>query len=398
MRIAIMGHNLRVAGGMYVGRSVITALSRVAPEDEYWINVPAGMGYEKIPHPPRAQLQLFHRDRGALGQLWYERRQLPQLLRDFRPDLVWGLGNFVVQTPGARHAFLTMESHYVYSGRHNQGMSARSRFSIMVSKRRIRHALTFADLLFCQTRTMAARVRANLGYEGNLAIMPTSVAPVAQDFDHSPPAVFKSLKGKYILFCLAKYYPHKNLDALLDLMERYPQELADVVILVTVAPDHDVRAPAFLKRLEQPHLRERVINVGPVPFEQLGSYYTNSHALIMPTVLESFSATHVEAMQYGCPILTSDMDFARDVCGDAAVYFDPWDIATMKDAIVRLKTDATLAPALLRVARQRMQDIFKSWDEIVAAAMVQLRALVAGQPIPNLYPQGAGAQPTAASA
>lgn len=393
-----MGHNLRVAGGMYVGRSVITALSRVAPEDEYWINVPAGLGYEKIPRPARSELVLYHRNAGTLGQLWYERTQLPRLLREFKPDLVWGLGNFVTQTPGARNVFLTMESHYVYGGRHNAGMSALARLSIQISRRRMVRALRFADLLFCQTRTMAARIRSRLGYRGNIAIMPTSVAPISQDFDHSPPEIFSTLKGKYILFCLAKYYPHKNLDALLDMMERYPRELEDVVIIVTVAPDHDRHAPAFLKRLAQPSLRDRVINVGPIPFEELGRYYVNSHALIMPTVLESFSATHVEAMQYRCPILTSNLDFARDVCGDAAIYFDPWNIETMKDAVLKLKNHPQLREQLLHVAEQRMRDIFRSWDDIVAAAMVQLRALVAGQPVPDLYQDQPMPVPAAATA
>ena len=45
--------------------------------------------------------------------------------------------------------------------------------------------------------------------------------------------------------------------------------------------------------------------------------------MILPTLLESFSATYIEAMFHGKTILTSDLDFARDVCGEAAFYFDP---------------------------------------------------------------------------
>ena len=45
----------------------------------------------------------------------------------------------------------------------------------------------------------------------------------------------------------------------------------------------------------------------------------------MPTLLESFSGTYVEAMYHQIPIFTSDIDFAHDVCKEAAFYFDPLD-------------------------------------------------------------------------
>jgi len=53
------------------------------------------------------------------------------------------------------------------------------------------------------------------------------------------------------------------------------------------------------------------------------SLYAQSDALLMPTLLESFSGTYVEAMFHKIVILTSKLDFAEDVCGESAFYFDP---------------------------------------------------------------------------
>lgn len=74
--------------------------------------------------------------------------------------------------------------------------------------------------------------------------------------------------------------------------------------------------------------------------------YHRCHGMLLPTLLESFSITYVEAMQYGLPVLTSDMWFARGVCERAATYFNPFDAADILRAIDRtFASDATIAAA-----------------------------------------------------
>ena len=40
-------------------------------------------------------------------------------------------------------------------------------------------------------------------------------------------------------------------------------------------------------------------------------------------------------MQFGLPILTSDRDFARHICQDAALYFDPLDADSVARSMAR---------------------------------------------------------------
>src|SRR5262249_5796330 len=104
-------------------------------------------------------------------------------------------------------------------------------------------------------------------------------------------------------------------------------------------------------------------------------YYQNSQALILPTVLESFTSTYPEAMKFNCPILTSDLDFARVVCGDAALYFDPWNVDSMCEAILRLRDDPQLAQELTARGRERFKQIACSWDDIVGSALKTITEL-----------------------
>ena len=67
-----------------------------------------------------------------------------------------------------------------------------------------------------------------------------------------------------------------------------------------------------------------------------------SDAMLLPTMLECFSASYPEAMVMKKPVLTSDLSFARSICGNAAIYFNPFDPADIADKIIGLVNDKTL--------------------------------------------------------
>jgi glycosyltransferase involved in cell wall biosynthesis len=116
--------------------------------------------------------------------------------------------------------------------------------------------------------------------------------------------------------------------------------------------------------------------VGPVEQEELHAYYGNCGGLILPTLLESFSGTYLEAMQFKCPILTSDLDFAHDVCGPAARYFDPFDTSSIRDAILELMKTPARRDELVQAGVERRRTYVRDWDSIVADALAELESLV----------------------
>ncbi|MHC4696108.1 MAG: glycosyltransferase [Planctomycetota bacterium] len=130
--------------------------------------------------------------------------------------------------------------------------------------------------------------------------------------------------------------------SIVAMLRRFPDELRNVAVITTVAAHQYPTARRLLRAIDHPAVRGRITNVRPLPQSALAAYYRNCQALFLPTLLESFTATYLEAMHFGVPILTSDLGFARHVCGDAAVYFDPWNPRPIRDAILRLRSDSDL--------------------------------------------------------
>ena len=387
MRVAVLAYQLRVAGGLAVGRNIIAALRRVADRHEFLLILPAGLGYESIEKPSRCEFVYFRRSSGRMKQLLFERWKLPGLLRAWRPDLVWGLGNSGLTRPGAPQAILFHKAHFVYGPEFIRREPLFYRVGNLLAQRRLLRCLPGTQLILCQTQTIARRIPEHLGFRGRVAVMPNAVSRFAEVAGRPPkPAPLAPLEGTFKLFCLARYYTHKNLEILAEAFERYPDELADVRVILTVAADQHPRAPRFVARLQSPALRERLINVGPLPEDALASYYTHCDALVLPTRLESFTATYVEAMRYGCPILTSDLDFAREICGDAADYFDPLDARDVCRAVCALRDSDERRRALAEAGRRRSATFVRDWDSIVADAFRELEAVAASRTMPDAAP------------
>lgn len=376
MKIAVLAHNLRSAGGLSVGRNIVAALGRVADQHDYLITLPANVGYEGVALPTRCQSHYLSRWLGSTSQICFEFFQLRSLVRRFKPDLIWGLGNFVIPRAGCPQALLCHQPYFVYDPAEQPKRVWYRRPEVRMTLARFKRGLPYTNFVFCQTETMVRRFRDAFDFRGEMAVLPNAVSRFATAGDPACPAKLAPLTGKFPLLCLTKYYIHKNLHVLVDMFEQFDAQLRDVVVVLTLTPGDDEAAPAFLRRIARSKARDHFLNVGRIDQSELAGYFRHCRALIMPSVLESFSATYIEAMQFGTPILASDMDFSREVCGDAALYFDPWRADSIRDAILRLQQEPALQRDLVARGNQRKQLFFRTWDQIVAQAVSGLEQCV----------------------
>lgn len=79
---------------------------------------------------------------------------------------------------------------------------------------------------------------------------------------------------------------------------------------------------------------ENVKLLGRVSDEELVRLYNQASCFIFPSIYEGFGLPPIEAMECGCPVLASDIPVIHEVCADAAIYFDPYDIHNIHDTIV----------------------------------------------------------------
>lgn len=75
--------------------------------------------------------------------------------------------------------------------------------------------------------------------------------------------------------------------------------------------------------------------------------------LAYPSIFEGFGLPPVEAMAAGTPVLAGDRSSMPEVCGDAALLVDPFDVDAIADGVERLVTDPKLSARLVVLGRER---------------------------------------------
>lgn len=323
----------------------------------------------------------YRRRLSHLGRWFFDRFTLNKITARFRPDVVWGMGNLCFIDPPRPQA-ISIQNPYLFYGTRNTGrLSFIDRLWCFFLRRHFRRQLPATDVVFCQTATMAERMRSVWDYQGKCVVSSKAVSNFSTlEPTGRVPDALRGNEDKFKLLYLARYYPHKGLEVLLEVMERYADELADTVTVITIAADQHPNAARLLNTIRKKGLEDRIINVGPLDQQELADYYAACDCLVMPTRLESFSGTYLEAMHFGLPILTSDLDFAREVCGDAALYFDPWSPESIKTAILRVKNHHALAQELIEKGHERLNTGFgRTWENIAMEMLYNLEQLVHAQ-------------------
>ncbi len=165
-------------------------------------------------------------------------------------------------------------------------------------------------------------------------------------------------KAKISILCLSAYYAHKNLEIIPQIAfyihEIRPELAFEFVLTLPETEPGLSRIQAIAERLK---VGEFIKNIGPVSLLKGPEVYQNSHMSILPSVLETFSANYPEAMAMGRPMLTSDLDFARDICGDAACYFKADDARDAANQTIELIENLALREQLIANGKRRL----KAW-------------------------------------
>lgn len=388
LRLVLNAVPLSSAGGRTVGLNVLRSLRAVAPEHAYLALVPAGVGYEEACEATGLPYRAFPRVRGyALWRTWFDQVGVQRLADAHGADALFTMGNLGPVRPRVPHVILFHNPYYIYPW---QAMGLRltpwERVLVRVQQRMFAASLPRAAAVIAQTPVAARRLSATFGLPAaRVAVVPNAVSldhlqPVAGPSATAARMVAAAPAGTLRVLTLSRYYPHKNLEQVLAVAEwlRARGEHG-ITLFLTIGADQHPGAARLLAEIARRGLGEQVVNLGPVPLATLPSIYAATDVVFLPTLLESFSGSYLEAMHYQRPIVTSRLDFAEECCGEAALYADPAEPAASADALLRLAGDAALRAELGRRGAARLAQYGVGWPE-VTRAMVAVLERAAGGP------------------
>jgi glycosyltransferase involved in cell wall biosynthesis len=143
---------------------------------------------------------------------------------------------------------------------------------------------------------------------------------------------FKSrftLQGRFLLYSGGSEY-RKNLERLVKAFGVLVEKQPDLTLLVT--GNLDPRWNAALENTS-PVAQSRVKFAGKLSESDLCLAYSAADTVVYPSLCEGFGRVCLEAMETGTPIACSNLPVMREVAGDYACWFDPFDNLSIVAAI-----------------------------------------------------------------
>lgn len=155
--------------------------------------------------------------------------------------------------------------------------------------------------------------------------------------------------GQYVL-AVGRLRSKKNLLALMDAHRLAVLQGAASQLVLAGPPGDDVERLLLMGRRAQPG---SVLLPGFVPEALLPELYAGAAAVLVPSLIEGFGLTALEAMASGVPVLASAQGAVAESVGDAALRVDGRDAAAMARGIVHLCADHSLRQRLILAGRQQ---------------------------------------------
>jgi glycosyltransferase involved in cell wall biosynthesis len=100
---------------------------------------------------------------------------------------------------------------------------------------------------------------------------------------------------------------------------------------------------------------EKVRFLGHVPTDFLAKLWKDAGALVFPSLHEGFGIPLVEAMQFGIPILCSEVGSLPEVASDAAFYVNTKDPMALAEGLKLISTDNQLRSSLTQNGFKRLE-------------------------------------------
>lgn len=111
----------------------------------------------------------------------------------------------------------------------------------------------------------------------------------------------------------------------------------------------------------------RFIRLGFVPTEDLVALYNYATVFVMPSVYEGFGLPILEAMQSGCPVVTTKGGSLAEVAGEAAYFVDGYAVESIAKGIEKVYGDRNLRETLIKKGFEQAQKF--SWEKTAEATI-----------------------------
>lgn len=287
------------------------------------------------------------------------KKQLRELECQINPDVVYSItapSYFTFKVPEVMrftNPWVTHPNKYSWSV-----LSLKERIYYYLYGLNQKRMMKVAHYFITQTKTCAEGIRRVTGEpEEHVKVVHNVLPAIFKQVENTP-----IVEDEYInIACVGAATTHKNFDIIPDVIKELDDlGINNVRIHVTLPSDEPTLGKVSAK-LKKYGLNERLINHGRLAQKDLAEMYRRCQFCFLPTLLEVFSASTVEAMYFNLSIVATNFPFNTEVLADACLYYEPKNAKDAAKQFAKLIADKELQ-ATMRERMARQLTIYGDYD------------------------------------
>jgi glycosyltransferase involved in cell wall biosynthesis len=320
-------------------------------------------------------------------RFWFEQSQVSELIRRSGADVLLSAGNFALRNAPVPQILLSRNSLYTSSdfyrdlvSRRHFGIWVDTKLKAILAKQSVQWAdctvapsRAFADELEAWTGRKVVAIHHGFDRESFLSGESTLGPTIQQQLDR--------YTGALRLLFVSHYNYYRNFETLLRAIPGIQQTLGShrVKLFLTCKLSSrenpgSYRAEAAAALMKRLNIEDSVIELGSVPYGALHHVYRACDLYVTPAYTETFAHPLVEAMSCGLPVVASDLPVHREICGDAALYFERFSESALTEAVCQIATTPALRRQLSERALKRANAF--SWKEHTSQIVALAQSLL----------------------
>lgn len=377
MKIAINGLSAKTGGGVTYLRNLIPRLAGLGKENEYYIIIPRGPNKLGVKCPDQGNVRLIEMQvPNIVTRILKEQILLPFILWEHRVETLYCPANVAPLLAPCR-VVLLIQSINPYMPIRRRSLYQRTRLWILrilsrISAKKARKVLFLSDY----SRKLVSE---KLKIDPTKALTIYLGVDIQQFSDEQSHEVREILPfdfdkiGRYIL-AISNIAEHKNYEVLINAYAKLNVTLFKqyklIIIGKTIQSDYyDI----LLEMVAERGVSERVKFLGEVKHSALPQVYKRSSLFVLPSLVENFSFTLLEAMASGVPVIAADSTAMPEEVGDAGLLFDPNDPDDLCAKMETLLSNPKLREEFIRKGLERAK-LF-SWEKCAKETLAVFKEL-----------------------
>jgi glycosyltransferase involved in cell wall biosynthesis len=238
----------------------------------------------------------------------------------------------------------------------------------------MKRALRLSDHVITCSEFSKKEMQIYTGIERPISVIPYGVDESTFYAGASDKGVMKkyAIEGPFLLY-VGSLKKHKNVRGLIEAFWLLVKRGRDVKLVVVGSGSERYSEDVKQLCIAYPELEGKVRFTGHVPDEELGHFYRSAQLFVFPSFYEGFGFPPLEAMRSGCPTVAALAGALPEVCGEGAVYVNPYTPDQMALVMEELLKDNVKRNTLVAMGLQRSRQFcWKKCAEEHCAVMERL--------------------------